>query len=183
MSNWRAAAQQALEALEQYTAKELTVGQRYTNEGQGLLDAITALRQALAEPEQEMPSDTRYTVAVEGQALTYWDCIHDALTNAQRAVYAGVDSTTRAIDDLKAGRIAEWSYGFSAVRIYPPQSKAAPTPRRPLTDEQCDSILLALDEWASDLDHYSGLPLYSEELRGKAREVMRIAHGITGEQT
>jgi hypothetical protein len=25
------------------------------------------------------------------------------------------------LDDLKAGRIAEWSYGFSAVRIYPPQ--------------------------------------------------------------
>ena len=53
MSNLRQAAQQALEALEQYVSKELTIGQRYTNEGQGLLDGIDHLRQALAEPEQE----------------------------------------------------------------------------------------------------------------------------------
>jgi hypothetical protein len=46
----REAMQQALEALEQYVSKELTFGQRYTNEGQGLLDSITALRAALAEP-------------------------------------------------------------------------------------------------------------------------------------
>lgn len=79
-------------------------------------------------PVQEVTSDTRYTVAVEGQPLTYWDRIHDAITNAQRAVYASVDATTRAIDDLRAGRLAEWSYGFSAVRIYPPQRKAEQEP-------------------------------------------------------
>lgn len=101
-----------------------------------LAKAMDALQAALAEPEQEMPSDTRYTVAVEGQAPTYWDCMHDAMTNAQRAVYSGVDNTTRAIDDLKAGRIAEWSYGFSAVRIYPPQSKAPATPQ-PEPRNQC----------------------------------------------
>lgn len=70
--------------------------------------------------KQEIPSNTRFAVAVEGQAMTFWDNIHDAITAAQRAVYAGVDNTTRAIDDLQAGRIAEWGYGFSAVRIYPP---------------------------------------------------------------
>ena len=101
----------------------------------GRLDGI-AQEQAMYEvqrlgqeiqPEQEpvatMPSNTRYTVEVEGHGRTYWDNIHDAITNAQRAVYAGPDNTTRALDDLKAGRIAEWSYGFSAVRIYPPQPK------------------------------------------------------------
>ena len=94
------------------------------------INSIAALRKRLSEsvaqPEQQepvaMPSNTRYTVEVEGQARTYWDNIHDAITNAQRAVYAGVDATTRAIDDLKAGRLAEWCYGFSAVRIYPPQT-------------------------------------------------------------
>jgi isopentenyl diphosphate isomerase/L-lactate dehydrogenase-like FMN-dependent dehydrogenase len=96
--------------------------------------AITSLRQAIAEaekqePEAPMPSNTRYTVEVEGQARTYWDNIHDAITNAQRAVYASVDAITRAIDDLKAGRIAEWSYGFSAVRIYPPHNYTTPQPQ------------------------------------------------------
>ena len=51
--NLREAAQQALEALDGFVAKELTFGQRYTNEAQALLDSIHALRTALAEPEQE----------------------------------------------------------------------------------------------------------------------------------
>ena len=53
------AAQQALEALEQYTAKELTVGQRYTNEGQRLLDTITALRAALAQLQPDPVDEYR----------------------------------------------------------------------------------------------------------------------------
>jgi hypothetical protein len=70
---------------------------------------------------RDMKSNTRYTVCVEGHSPMYWDNIHDAITCAQRGVYSGPTNTTRALDDLKAGRIAEWSYGFSAVRIYPPQ--------------------------------------------------------------
>ncbi len=98
-------------------------------------------RAALAQPDggevnatkrQTMPSETRYTVAVEGAAQSYWDNIHDAITAGQRAVYAGPDATIRALDDLKAGRIAEWSYGFSAVRIYPPQpAQAMPADSKP----------------------------------------------------
>jgi hypothetical protein len=81
------------------------------------------------EPKvQMMPSETRYSVHVEGHGTTYWDNIHDAITHAQRSVYSGPTNTTRALDDLNAGRIAEWSYGFSAVRIYPPQN--TPTPQR-----------------------------------------------------
>lgn len=40
--------EQALEAMHQYTTNKLTVGQRYTNEGQQLLDAITAIQELLA---------------------------------------------------------------------------------------------------------------------------------------
>lgn len=42
--------QQALNALEHFCGTELTWGQRFTNEGQGLLDTINALRAALAYP-------------------------------------------------------------------------------------------------------------------------------------
>ena len=43
MAKLEQAARQALLALGQYIAKELTFGQRYTNEGQGLLEAHVAL--------------------------------------------------------------------------------------------------------------------------------------------
>lgn len=69
-----------------------------------------------------MTSNTRFTVAIEGQGVQYFDNVHAAIMTAQRAVYAGPSETTRALDDLKAGRIAEWAYGFSAVRIYPPDT-------------------------------------------------------------
>ena len=42
-------AKQALEAIEEFVSNELTFGQRYTNEGQCLLDSIAALRQALEQ--------------------------------------------------------------------------------------------------------------------------------------
>ena len=118
MTTLREAAQQALEAWDRGLDKR---------------PVMEALRNALAEPERDavevMPSSTRYTVEVEGRGRTYWDNIHDAITSAQRAVYASVDSTTRAIDDLQAGRLAEWSYGFSAVRIYPPDNSHKPPQR------------------------------------------------------
>ena len=44
----RTAAQMALEALDWFILKEMTVGQRYTNEGQKALDSFIALREALA---------------------------------------------------------------------------------------------------------------------------------------
>lgn len=86
-------------------------------EGRALIDPDEPVKSA------PMPSNTRYMVVVEGTSIRYYDTIHDAITHAQQAVYAGPDNTIRAIDDLKAGRIAEWSYGFSTVRIYPPQKK------------------------------------------------------------
>jgi hypothetical protein len=51
MSELETAAQQALVALEQFIEKELTVGQRYTKEGQALLDSIESLRGAFLQQE------------------------------------------------------------------------------------------------------------------------------------
>ena len=71
------AARQALGELEQYIAKELTLGQRYTNEGQGLLDAHVALREALNQTSQDA-EDTEDTARLDwllwklpGDALRY----------------------------------------------------------------------------------------------------------------
>jgi hypothetical protein len=143
MSKQTEALKLALEALEEIHPGNMTP----MAEG-NWSKAIIAIREALAEqpaqqePVREMPSNTRYAVAVEGHALTYWDNVHDAITNAQRAVYAGPDATCRAIDDLKAGRLAEWSYGFSAVCIYPPQNTSPPAskPWVGLTDEERSAI-------------------------------------------
>ena len=140
------AAKLALEALEGFMAGAEAMGWN-TKKAQA---AITALDQAIADAEQQpdhteqhlekveqqepvvtMPSKTRYTVEVEGRWRTYWDNIHDAIMYAQRAVYAGPDNTTRALHDLERGQMAEWSYGFSAVRIYPPQQ---PNSRRKTHD-------------------------------------------------
>lgn len=52
MDDLRRAAQAALDALEAIDA-ELTVGDRFTNAGQYLLDALPLLRAALAQPEQQ----------------------------------------------------------------------------------------------------------------------------------
>jgi len=106
-----------------------------------LYEAYFSPKPPQQEPVADMPSNTRYTVEVEGHGRTYWNNIHDAITCAQRAVYAGVNNTSRAMDDLKAGRIAEWSYGFSAVRIYPPQNTSLPQRTWVgLTDEELNLI-------------------------------------------
>jgi len=140
----RAAAEAALEALEDMDSDDPELNQEWLGK-----TAITKLRAALAEQSPEMPSSTRYTVAVEGRAPTYWDNVHDAITNAQRAVYAGVHNTWNAINNLQSGQIAEWSYGFSAVRIYPPQRKSAPSRREwvSLTDEEIAKLIPNTDAW------------------------------------
>lgn len=134
-------------------------------EGMGHCPKGKCVMPAQQEPVADMPSNTRYTVEVEGHGRTYWNNIHDAITCAQRAVYAGVNNTSRALDDLKAGRIAEWSYGFSAVRIYPPQNTSLPQ-RKPLTVTEVEQILAQ----------------HNYEIHGdRARYIVRMteaAHGI-----
>lgn len=62
MDDLRKAAQAALEALEAIDA-ELTVGDRFTNAGQYLLDALPLLRAALAQPKPA--SNTHFPLTAE----------------------------------------------------------------------------------------------------------------------
>ena len=74
MAKLEQAARQALGALGQYIAKELTFGQRYTNEGQGLLEAHVALREALDQTSQDAEDAARLDWLLwklPGDALRY----------------------------------------------------------------------------------------------------------------
>ena len=74
----------ALEALDQYIEKELTVGQRYTNEGQQLLEAHAILRQAL----NHVPDTMKMTEPDMG---------------IDRGAWADVPDATKWVDELRGG--------------------------------------------------------------------------------
>lgn len=129
----RQAMQQALEALE-----ALEVLDRVMQRSERTNSAITALRQALAEPEQS-------------HTLT---CVCGA----------------------------EWDIHADGRE----ELVAAPTPRKPveLTDEECDAIYEALDDWAREFHRLEfGLPRICGGGAEGGRVVIRRALGITGEQT
>lgn len=52
-------------------------------------------------------------------------------------------------------------------------------PQPALTDEQCDAIAFALDDWALNADSYDyGLPIHNEGQLEKVRAIIRAAYGI-----
>ena len=68
----------------------------------------------------------------------------------------------------------------SAISSITPDVKPA---QQPLTDEQCDAIYTALDEWSREVDaHEFGLPAIAGGGMGKGREIIRAAHGITSKK-
>ena len=117
MTNLRQAAQQAAGAVDAYIGAQLTVGQRYTNEGQGLLDAHAALRAALAEPEQEPVATKQMLRWVE-----YLKRLSD-------------DGQHMSIPGLSSG--ACWELAIELDQFI---KNTAPTPRKPLTDEEIAAI-------------------------------------------
>jgi hypothetical protein len=74
-------------------------------------------------------------------------------------------------------RVVDLVYAEASIKAA--QQFAASPQRLPLTDEECDAVMLALDGWARGVDHYEyGLPIHNEELRETARAVIRATHGI-----
>ncbi len=50
---------------------------------------------------------------------------------------------------------------------------------KPLTDEECDRIYTALDQWAREFDQYEfGLPTHCGDGMIGGRAIIRAAHGI-----
>ena len=56
------------------------------------------------------------------------DNIHDAIQAGQRSVYAGPVNTARAMEALRNGQEATWTYGFCTVTITPEPDERAPDP-------------------------------------------------------
>lgn len=120
----RSVVERALEAVDAYICAQLTVGQRYTNEGQGLLDALTAIRAALEQPEQEPFSK---------DAEEYGQRLHDAGWAAFDAwnSLGHPPMPGHVFNDLKVlvrAAILKYLEGYTS----------APTPRKPLTAEQIE---------------------------------------------
>ena len=117
-------------------------------------EAITALREALAEqPAQQEP--VAFDRIKRGMEILAWN---------RSQVKPPIEIT-----------MEQW-VANELERFYTPQP-----PAQPLTDEQCDAIYTALDEWAKEFDRYEfGLPSHCGDGMVGGRAIIRAAaHGIT----
>ncbi len=63
-----------------------------------------------------------YIVDVIGRGRRRCASADDAIRYASLLVYVDPDAKDKARQELEAGRIAEWAYGFSQVQIFPAES-------------------------------------------------------------
>jgi hypothetical protein len=107
------AAAHALETLEKFVSKELTFGQRYTNEGEEMLASICKLRAALVE-QQGSVGPFEYWNAVEGWVMVEPDEIVDgrAKQKMRQAALKTVDPQYK--DDPEVMFALGWEAGFNA---------------------------------------------------------------------
>jgi hypothetical protein len=199
--NLRQAAQQALEALNDFFTAYPHMTKGYTE------DAITALHEALAEPEQERPhpdypcrSDGRCQYAIDSGAEGLGHCPPGKCCMAAR-LEPTAQEIQNAAENLALmkrmfpqpeqepvawmcadeslvhrgySRFSRTCEGEWRIPVY-----TAPTPRKPLTDEECDAIYDALDDWAREFDSSEfGLPRICGGGAEGGRVVIRRAHGI-----
>lgn len=71
-------------------------------------------------------SDTRYSVIVDGMVRRYYDTPDEALDFGRHAVYLASERLPDMEQLLRLGQIAEWSYGFTSVQVWPPQRRVDP---------------------------------------------------------
>lgn len=67
-------------------------------------------------------SDTRFAVIVEGSVRRYYDSATEAISFARQAVYLASERLPDVEHFLATGQIAEWSYGFCEVQVFPPRA-------------------------------------------------------------
>jgi hypothetical protein len=129
MDKLRLAAQLALETLEKFVSNELTVGQRYTNEGEQILVSIYKLRAALAEQDVSLIDEGKKAEPQEPVAWMITD-------NYER----------KFLFRLEKPVVYK---GETLLPLY-----TAPQPRREveLTDEQIDDIYYCVEGGANALE-------------------------------
>ena len=137
--------QKALEAL--YETERLAGSVAYP--AAEVAFAITALRAALAKPEQEPHTDDVTRIMREAGMTFHLGLPHTAV----------IEQMTRVVDLIYAKATIAAAQKFAS-------ELAAPTPRKPLTDEEIDHICKSFSLGFTD--------------REIARAIER-AHGITGE--
>jgi len=179
--NLRQAAQQALDALEQYKGVVVThhdpesFRRMEVDGGQAARDAIAALRAALAEPGSDyergfvdgMSEQARRSVdkAVNHMAqTTHWEgceAVHPECRKPEPVAYC-------TLEQLAALKLTVPS--SDKIALY-----TAPTPRKPLTDEEIWRKYQGL--WPF---HPAAEPKLAADIAAFARAIER-AHGIGGE--
>lgn len=150
---------QALEALEYADAclkKQLTTKTKHEYAQDLLFAAGTALKQALAEPQ---------TTHWEGCEAVHPECRKPEQEPVAWRLYKDGELYAIKFEAEDRGSRYTWE----------PLYTAAPTPRKPLTDEEIDRV--TDQQWAQN----NHKPIYAAH-RAYARAIER-AHGITGEQT
>ena len=155
MSELRKAAQQALEALEWNYNTDLDNIPACEQWAKMLNETITALKQALAEPEQEPVAELREDM--KGGGYVHW--LSDQVFAAGTMLYTAPTPQPEQIGNARCPRCWE--------------PITAPTPRKPLSEQELDAMRQA-DGGALNF-------VTLRAFRVVARAVER-AHGI-GEQT
>ena len=61
----------------------------------------------------------KYIVLIQGNSGKTFHTIDSALKYAANEVYATRATIIRSFDALKDGQLAQWSYGFRSVAVYP----------------------------------------------------------------
>jgi hypothetical protein len=141
MDKLRLAAQQALETFEKFVSNVMTVGQRYTNEGEQILVSIYKLRAALAEQDVSLIDEGKKAEPVAWGIPNIYGEIYDVISPDEHAREPGQYT----------------------VPLY-----AAPQPRREveLTDEDIDQLMAdalkpgqghSLRDWARRIEAAHGI--------------------------
>lgn len=165
----REALKQALEALENIDSWLPTIGQKGLRDYEA--DAITAIKAALAQPEQEPDLAEAFRTELDKLSQRNYEL---RMENARLKAQPDQEPVAWGIVASNTGRICQVSLDADEVADHKPEYIkplfASPPKRQPLTNEQIDEIFCKIVD-----DFEAGKVEY--ESHGLARAI-EAAHGI-----
>lgn len=121
--------------------------------------------------EADMKAYAREAVRLNAQAVPCDPTLREAMQKI-----ADLDTPTNIVDVMDPVARKAVDIAQEALSAAPPAPQPA---QHPLTDQQCDAIYMALDNWAQEFDEYEfGLPHSCGGGVEGGREIIRQAHGI-----